>query len=214
LTRLLVDGTGVAVRTWWANPSGCAARFQAAIRRAIPTAGADVIVCWDCGPSWRREIYPSYKANRGPKPEGLLAALKECRRIYPGWEAEGYEADDLIGTLAPVHELGGTLRASDVTLVLSDDKDLLQLVVRDVLVVNSGGTVYDVAAVEKKMGVPPHRIRHLLSWMGDTADGLPGVPGYGPVKAAKKALAGEIGNSLTYELTELATVPSELWRKP
>jgi DNA polymerase-1 len=208
VTRLLVDGTGVAVRTWWANPSGCAARFQAAIRRAIPTAGADVIVCWDCGPSWRREIFPSYKANRGPKPEGLLAALKECRRIYPGWEAEGFEADDLIGTLAPNS-------SGEATLILSDDKDMLQLVdlVR-VLVVNSAGRVFSVLDVQEKMGVPPHRIRHLLSWMGDTADGLPGVPGYGPVKAAKKALAGEIGNSLTYELTELATVPSELWRKP
>jgi len=212
MTRLLVDGTGVAVRTWWANPSGCAARFQAAIRRAIPTAGADVIVCWDCGPSWRRELFPSYKANRGPKPEGLLAALKECRRIYPGWEAEGFEADDVIGTLAQ--------SASGVTLVLSDDKDLLQLVSPDVpamgrcIVVDSRGAVYDrIAAVERRLSVPPHRIRHLLSWMGDTADGLPGVPGYGPVKAAKKALAGEIGNSLTFELTELATVPREMLRK-
>lgn len=212
MTRLLVDGTGVAVRTWWANPSGCAARFQAAIRRAIPTAGADVVVCWDCGPSWRREIFPAYKANRGPKPEALLEALKECRRIYPGCEAEGFEADDVIATLVRETQNGET------TIVLSDDKDLLQLVriLPDrtlCLVVNSKGDVHDLTAVQAKMGVPPDRIRHLLSWMGDTADGLPGVPGYGPVKAARKALAGEIGNPLTFELTELATVPREMLRR-
>lgn len=202
MIRLLVDGNGVAVRTWWANATGCARRFEAAVKRALPSDGADILVCWDSPRSWRRDLFPHYKANRGPKPEALIEALKDCRGVFPGVEAESYEADDLLAAFAR------EASPEDVVLILTDDKDMLQLVAPGRIVVNSKGAVYETPAdVVKRMGVPPEKIRHLLSWMGDTADGLPGVPGYGPKKAIAKALSGEIGNVLTYELSDLATVP-------
>lgn len=230
MTYLLVDGNGIAVRTWWANPGGCADRFKTAIERAMPSGGADVVVCWDSPHSWRRDLFPAYKANRGPKPSALIQALEECRGVFPGWVADGFEADDLLATIArdfaTLMYVGLEPIPGDILLVLSDDKDMLQLAggaiewatlasthLMPCLVVNSTGMVYDARAVKKKLGVPPSRIRHLLSWMGDKADGLPGVPGYGPKKAVAKALSGEIGNQLTYELTELATVPCELMRR-
>jgi DNA polymerase-1 len=209
----LVDGTGVAHRAFWGSPSNIPGRFAAAVQRALPTSGADIIVCWDGKGSWRRDLFPGYKANRPAKPQALVAALEECRRLFPGYVADGFEADDLLATFALAHryrEVG----LLGVVLVLSDDKDMLQLVQdRQVYVVNSSGAVFDDAAVRAKFGVPPDRIRHLLSWMGDKVDGLPGVPGYGPKRAAAKALDGHIGNELTYELAELATVPTAMLRR-
>jgi 5'-3' exonuclease len=212
MTRLLVDGNGVACRCWWASASNVVERFKAAVERAKPSDGATVVVCWDGPGSWRRDLYPAYKANRGPKPQALVKALEECRSAFPGYVAHGFEADDLLATFARAAN-------GDVTLILSDDKDLLQLVTPSCLdpdfkrlVLDSHGKVYDRAAVIEKFGVPPERIRHLLSWTGDKVDGLPGVPGYGPKRAIARALAGEIGNEMTYELTQLADVPAALVR--
>lgn len=207
VTLLLVDGTGIAVRSWWASAKGCPDRFAAAVQRALPTGGADVVACWDGVGSWRRELFAPYKMNRPPKPEALGRALEDCRRAFPGFIADRYEADDLIATFAR-----DTAR-ENVVLVLSDDKDLLQLVAPRCLVVNSAGKVFDEKAVADKFGVPPYRIRHLLSWMGDKVDGLPGVPGYGKKRAAEMARDGKIGSTMTYDLTELATVPSSAMRR-
>lgn len=210
MTHLYVDGTGVAHRCWWASASGCTDRFRSIIEKASPSKGAKVSVCWDGAGSWRRDLFPGYKANRPPKPQALAAALEECRRLFPGFVAEGFEADDLLATFARDAAQNGTI--SEVSMVLSDDKDLLQLAGPRCLVIRSTGEIFDAEAVQKKMGVPPSRIRHLLSWMGDKVDGLPGVPGYGPKRAAAMARDGKIGNELTFDLAELAMVPSTLIR--
>jgi 5'-3' exonuclease len=131
----------------------------------------------------------------------LVAALNECRGIFRDLEAPTFEADDCIGT-----EAKAALERGVFVVVMSDDKDMAQLVGKDCRWL-AGGKLYDEAAVRAKFGVPPDRMRHLLSWTGDAVDGLPGVPGYGPKKAIAKALAGKIGNQLTYDLTELADVP-------
>ncbi len=202
MTRLLVDGNGAVCRLWWASPANVVGRFRAAVERVRPSGGAEVTVCWDHpGGSWRRLLYSRYKASRPPKPKALIKALQDCRSVFNDVEAPGFEADDIIGTLA---------RSGDFALVLSDDKDLLQLVRGACLVVDSHGDVYDTGAVRVKLGVFPDQIRHLLSWMGDVADGLPGVRGYGPKRAIPRALAYEIGNRLTFELAELAQVPEDL----
>lgn len=205
-TRLLVDGTGVACRVWYGAPNDCVERFTAAVEKVKPAPDSEVIVCWDGPHSWRRDLYPAYKANRGPKPEALKKALAECRSIFTSYVADGFEADDLLYTFSRPD----TAYPLAMTIVLSDDKDLLQLVDNRCLVVNSKGEVFDAKAVEDKWGVPPNRIRHLLSWTGDKVDGLPGVAGIGPKRAVPKALAGEIGYSLTYDLAELAMVPPHM----
>jgi len=167
-----------------------------------------VTVCWDSpGGSWRRELYARYKANRPPKPKDLTRALAECCATYAhGLSAPGFEADDLIATLARAN-------GADLTLLLTDDKDMSQLVGPRCLTIDSAGKVSGVEAVQAKFGVPPSQIRYLLSWMGDAADGLPGVRGYGPKRAIERALRGEIGDQMTYDLTELADVPLRLMRQ-
>lgn len=221
--RLLVDGTGVVHRCFWGSASNVVDRFAVAVQRALPTSGADILVCWDGRGSWRRELYGRYKAGRPAKPQALIAALEECRRCFRGYVADGWEADDLLATFARraafhanMDEVSASINGNKndaMTLILSDDKDLLSLVGWRCVVVTSSGAVMDTAAVQKKWGVPPDRMQHLLSWMGDRVDGLPGIPGYGPKKAAAKALAGEVGNRLTYELAELADVPVSMMRE-
>lgn len=203
---VLVDGNGLACETWWGSAADVPRRFSAVLADA-GDSGAEVVVAWDAGTSWRKVLMPSYKANRPPKPEALLQALRDCRKVSAThvW-AEGYEADDVIATLA--RSANGAR-----VVIISRDKDYAQLVGPTCFVIERSGKVYDAAAVEAKFGVPPNRIRHLLSWAGDATDGLPGVRGYGPKKSVEKALAGEVGDPLTFDLVELVEVPKHLIRR-
>jgi 5'-3' exonuclease len=207
MTHLLVDGNGLACRLWWGGAHDVPNRFAGAIVAVAEPHQAEVTACWDSpGPTWRHEVMPAYKQARPSKPEALVATLRECRAL-PGLRhisAPGYEADDIIATL--VRSLG----LADSALILSEDKDMAQLVSADVRMVNTRGEITTEADVERKWGVPPSRIRHLLSWMGDASDGLPGVPGIGAKKAIPHALAGEIGDQMTWEMVGLATVPGLL----
>jgi len=205
-TEIIVDGDGLVCRLWWANASNVPERFARAVEAVNPGEQPTCLVrvAWDSRPSWRCDLLPAYKAHRGPKPQALLEALRSCRGIFEDLEAPGFEADDCIGT-----ECWEAIALGYFVVVMSDDKDMAQLVGPRCLWL-AGGKLYDEAAVVAKFGVPPDRIRHLLSWTGDHVDNLPGVPGFGPKRAIAKALAGEIGNQMTYELTELATVPREL----
>jgi len=164
----------------------------------------DTIVAWDSpGDTWRRDLCPTYKAKRPPKPQALVEALAACRNLknFRHVSARGFEADDVIATLA---------RHTHDALILSSDKDLAQLVNGYCRMMNWDGEIIDAAAIEARFGVPPSRMRHLLSWWGDSSDGLPGVRGVGHKKAIPHALAGEIGDAMTYELVGLATVPDAL----
>ena len=98
--------------------------------------------------------------------------------------------------------------------ILAYDKDLAQLVNDRCSLVDANLGSTDARGVERRWGVPPERIRLLLSWMGDSADGLPGVRGYGQKRSVHPALDGRIGDRLTYELAALADVPESelLWR--
>lgn len=147
---------------------------------------------------------PQYKQGRKSKPEALRTALADCRRLarFEHIEAPGFEADDIIATLARA-----AVAAGDDVLILSQDKDFAQLVGPHCRMIDAAGTITDAAAVEAKFGVPPRLFRYYLSWAGDSSDGLPGVRGIGPKRAVAKALAGEIGDPLCFELCDLATVP-------
>lgn len=222
MTRLLVDGNGLACRLWWGGAHEVPQRFvnvigevrmkflDLALEPFSDDGGPiDVLVAWDVpGGTWRREIMPSYKSGRPPKPQALVEALEACRMLpnFTHVEAPGFEADDIIATLA--------LETEGDVLILSEDKDFAQLVTDRCRMVNARGEITTEADVERKWGVPPNRIRHLLSWMGDSSDGLPGVPRIGAKKAIPHALAGEIGDETTWELVGLATVPVKALRWP
>jgi len=150
-------------------------------------------IVFDKGMSSREEIYPEYKATREKMPDELAASLPRIREMVEGFhdpvvEVDGYEADDVIGTLA--------LKARDAGLeavIVSGDKDLYQLVGPGVYLLNPGrggptgveAEWVDVAAATDKFGIPPEKIPDYLALVGDTSDNVPGAPGVGPKTAVK-----------------------------
>ncbi len=144
------------------------------------------------GPTFRHEVFESYKAHRKPVPDSLLPqipAIKEIVRAFsiPILEQQGTEADDVIGTLARRYAEEG-LRV----IIVSGDKDLMQLVTDDIIMVDTmKDKTYDKAAVKERFGVEPEKIPEILGIMGDTSDNIPGIPGVGPKGAL--ALIEEFG---------------------
>ncbi len=144
-------------------------------------------VVFDAGHSFRADLLPEYKATREKMPDELRASLPRCREVFeafrvPVIEADGWEADDVIGTLARKAAAEG-LR----TVIVSGDKDFYQLVDENTLLLNPGRggpagveqewVTHDTA--ERKLGVPPERVTDFLALLGDASDNVPGVPGIG-----------------------------------
>lgn len=210
---LLVDGNGLACRLWFANAYDVAMRFRNTIDRIVEQHRVSAVeVAWDTRvKTWRHDLFPEYKAHRPPKPLALIGALDACM-LQPKLlhrRAPGYEADDILATLAGLYSEKCTV------LILSDDKDMAQLIVPGkVSMIGLAGAVTDDIVAVRRWGVLPSEMRHYLSWTGDGADNLPGVRGVGHKRAIERAHRGEIGNELTYELTALAQVPEsrlEAW---
>ncbi len=135
----------------------------------------------------RLQLAPAYKANRPPMPEDLRAQMEPIRNMIRafGWpivEADGFEADDLIGAAASAD-------TEREVLILSSDKDLSQLINDRVKMLvpdrdGKGLLIRDIAATKEKFGVPPEGIVDYLSLIGDSSDNIPGVEGVGPKTAA------------------------------
>lgn len=148
-------------------------------------------VVFDAGDSFRKQEYPAYKATREKMPDDLRASLGRVRAIVeafndPVVELQGYEADDVIGTLA--------MRARDAGLeavIVSGDKDFYQLVGPGVHLLNPGrGGATGVAAdwvtevnAGEKFGIPPSQVIDYLALVGDSSDNIPGARGIGPKTA-------------------------------
>ncbi len=150
-----------------------------------------LIVAFDKGrPAFRTAALERYKVHRPPTPDELrpqFAIVKELLAAMnvPVVECEGWEGDDLLGTLAERGEAEGMR-----VLLFTADKDAYQLVTERVSVVSTktGITdivVYDPAAVEARLGVRPDQVADYLGLKGDTSDNIPGVPGIGEKTAAK-----------------------------
>ena len=141
----------------------------------------------------RKERFEDYKANRKPMPEDLKPQIPWIRRVIdaykiPMLEMPGYEADDVLGTLAKK----ATAAGFEVVLV-SADKDLMQLVGNGVFLYHTGrDKLYDAAMVEEDFGVPPEKVIDVLALMGDASDNIPGVKGIGEKGA--KSLITEYGS--------------------
>lgn len=143
--------------------------------------------------TFRKELYPDYKANRPPPPEDLVPQfplIREATRAFslPCIEEEGFEADDIIAS----YTQAALAQGWKVTIV-SSDKDLAQLI-------QPGVDMLDTMKNErraddyvmKKFGVPPEKLGDVLALMGDAVDNVPGVPGIGPKTASK--LINEYGD--------------------
>lgn len=196
----LVDGTAQLFRAFYAvpgltnpagDPTGAVFGFTNMLRKLILDEGADrMAVTWDlAGPTFRHERYPAYKANRPEMPEELGRQFPWAKRVcaalgVPCLERDGYEADDLIGTL--------TARAREAGLevvIVASDKDLLQLVDDGVVNLNPSKDLrLDAGGVRDVFGVAPDRVRDVLGLMGDAVDNIPGVPGVGE-KTAKEIVS-------------------------
>jgi DNA polymerase-1 len=133
------------------------------------------------GPTFREEAYEAYKANRAETPPDLLEQIPWIRKTLeamrvPVLEYAGFEADDVIGTLAR-----RAVEQGIEVAIVSSDKDMLQLVGEHVRMLNpmKDDTWYDAAETEKYLGVRPEQVRDLLALKGDTVDNIPGAPGIG-----------------------------------
>lgn len=149
------------------------------------------------GPTFRNEIFPAYKANRDATPEDIKIAVPYIKKILdafriPVIEVPGFEADDVIGTLARKAAEQGYM-----AYMMTPDKDFAQLVTDRVLMYRpgrSGGEaeIWGKPEIIREYGVTPDHITDLLGLMGDTSDNIPGAPGIGPKTACK--LISEHGN--------------------
>ncbi len=132
-------------------------------------------------PTFRDQQYKEYKANRSEMPGELAQQIPYIRRALEAYripilEVSGYEADDVIGTLATKAVAQGRH-----VYVVSSDKDMLQLVNDKVLVLNppKDNLICDAAKVEEILGVPPERVVDVMALRGDSIDNIPGAPGIG-----------------------------------
>jgi DNA polymerase-1 len=205
----LLDGTALAYRSHFAlaqsglsstdgQPTGATYGFTMTLRRILETEKPDLVaVALDArGKTFRHAKFPAYKATREKAPEELIGQLPFIREVtlahgIPLFEIEGYEADDVIGTLARQAEAAGCEVA-----IVTGDKDFMQLVSEHVKLYNVFKKGEDVVvqgfgAVEEKFGTGPDRVCEVLAIMGDASDNIPGVKGIGEKGAIK--LIGEYG---------------------
>lgn len=166
--------------------------FHNMVRKLLNEWKPDYIAAiWETSETFRSEQYAEYKANRAEMPPDLGEQIPIVRRLLEAWripilEYPGFEADDVIGTIACVTE-----RANEADVVIvSSDKDMLQLVSGRVSMLNpmKEDTMYDPAKAEEFMGVPPHSVPDLLALKGDSVDNIPGAPGIGD-KGARDLIA-------------------------
>lgn len=157
-----------------------------------------VAVCCDSRKSWRKELAPTYKANRPASEEPMLHQLRLAQETlaadgFPVWQAEGFEADDVIASAAEflIDPMRVSRTFDNNVTIASNDKDLMQLVqLKDdgaTVCVKSlrSGTDYDVSGVVQKFGVYPHQMRDWLIMVGDNSDNVAGIKGIGKVRAAE-----------------------------
>ncbi len=193
----LVDGSAYIYRAYHAvapltnedgMPTHAVFGFMNILRRLIKDEKPKYLaVAFDMrGPVFRHDIYPEYKANRPPMPEDLAVQIPYIKELVRAmniscYEMQGIEADDIIATVATVLSAKG-----HNVVVVSGDKDLLQLVDNHVVMLDPmKNKIMDSAAVEEKYNVKPEQLLDCYSLMGDSSDNIPGVPGVGPKTAEK-----------------------------
>ena len=193
----LIDGSSYIYRAFHALPhfsndkgvpTNATYGFTQMLLKLIKVHEPDhIAVVFDAkGPTFRHELYPDYKATRAAMPDELrpqLPYIRDVVRAYgiPLLEMEGYEADDIIGTL--VQKFG---RKSIDLVMVTGDKDMMQLVDESTSMLDTmKEKSYGVDEVKARFGVEPRRVVEVMALTGDSSDNIPGVPGIGEKGAAK-----------------------------
>ena len=198
----IVDGNSLLHRAFHAlpesmtapdgRPTNAAFGFISMLVKLVADLGPEgVVVAFDRGkPAFRTEALEQYKVHRPPTAESLRAQFPMVKRLLealsvPIVEAEGWEGDDVLGTLARRAESEGL-----GVLLVTGDRDAYQLVTDTVKVVTtrkgvSDIVVYGPAEVEERYGITPAQVPDYLGLKGDASDNIPGVPGIGEKTAAK-----------------------------
>ena len=202
-TVLIIDGHSMAFRAFYALPpdnfvtatgqhTNAVYGFVSMLTRLLETEKpTHIAVAFDVSRhSFRTEEYPEYKGTRDATPEEFKGQVELIREVLDAMgivslAREGFEADDILATLA--YRAGND---GATVLVVSGDRDSFQTVTDNVTVLYPGTGPGDLRrmtpeAVEEKYGVPPHRYPEIAAIVGETSDNLPGVPGVGPKTAAQ-----------------------------
>lgn len=202
---VLIDGSSLIFRAYFKLPShfttasglhtnaiyGFALMFHKILAGKTPEYAA--MVFDPPGPTFRDELYADYKAQRPEVPADLVEQFEWIDKVvavhnFPVLRVEGFEADDVIGTLARV-----AVEAGHDVRIISADKDFAQLISDQVKMVDTMRDItYDPEVVRKKWGVPPAQMRDYLAIVGDRSDNVPGVPGVG--KKTVQELLEEFGS--------------------
>ena len=196
----LIDGNSLVYRAFFALPDTIATSkgeptnaifgFASMLVKLLTEYGSvPTLVVWDAGWSGREEVYTEYKAERRSRPDLLREQWPALHPLveafgYRNVRVDGYEADDVIATLATQAKEKGI----DVTIV-TGDRDAFQLIEPGVQVMATGRGItdtktYDREAVIERYGIPPELIPDFYGLKGDTSDNIPGVPGIGDKTAA------------------------------
>ncbi len=196
-TLFLIDGNNYVFRAFYAIPNLTNSKgfptnaiygFATMLIRIIKEWKPDYIaVAFDVkGPTFRHEAYELYKATRRAIPETLIPQIPYIKDMIRGFsipvlEKPGIEADDIIGTLARRYS-----EQDMKVFIVSGDKDMMQLVGENVVIVDTmKDKVFDAAAVKEKFGVPPEQVVEIMGLTGDATDNIPGAPGIGPKGALR-----------------------------
>jgi DNA polymerase-1 len=204
---LLIDGHALLYRAYHAipaltspsgEPTNATFGFANMLLKAIQDYQPDYVVAtFDAGETFRHQEYAAYKANRAHMPDDLRPQVERVRQLLhalaiPTYELEGYEADDLLGSLAAQATKQGL-----ETIIVTGDSDTFQLISPEVRVLTpkrSLGEVqlYDEQAVRERYGLEPQQLVDFKALMGDPSDNIPGVAGIGEKTAA--ALLQQFGS--------------------
>ncbi|MDP8253449.1 MAG: DNA polymerase I [Candidatus Kaelpia aquatica] len=196
-TIYLIDGSNYVYRAYYALPRLSNSRglptnaiygFLIMLRKIMEEKNPDYIaVAFDHKkPSFRKDIYGDYKATRKPTPEDLIRQfpiLKDVLRAYgiTLFEIEGYEADDVLATLAKKSKREGLK-----SYIVSSDKDVIQAIDENIEVYEPKKDIYlDVDTIKKVYSITPNMFADFLALKGDQTDNIPGVPGIGEIAAQK-----------------------------
>ena len=204
---LIVDGNSILNRAFYGIrplstkegiPTNAVYGFITILKKHLDALSPDYLACaFDLkGPTFRHEMYDGYKANRHPMPDDLAAQLPWAKKTAKAMgftviECQGWEADDVLGTVAGMADKDGAIKS----YILTGDRDSLQLITDDtsvILVKTKEDIVYDKDKFTTEFGVTPEGYIHVKALMGDSSDNIPGVKGIGEKTAFK--LIGACGS--------------------